>query len=470
MTEDRQFSVTDHPAKLRRYLKVIVIPAVLGPLAGFLISYAFTAKYSSQSLILVETETVPQGDAQPLVPEDPSQHMATLEHQVLSQNRLQPMIDRTGLATGGESVEQVEKKIWQNARIEPVVTNRKQNQTGGREKPQPGSDVTGFYMEYTGSTPQEAQQICRELTSMLLEEDLHARQQETESLAESQRQLDEAKRNLDEQDDTLASFKKRHSGQLSGDSENSTTMLMVLNAQLNALSQWISLTRQNKSTADSILAEQPPNQKSAPSPASPAMLEKQLSDLQSQLLQLQAEYTEDHPDVVKTKADIAEIKKKLAEANAADGAGGDPNAKSNVAEPPEIHRLRLQVEQYEETIAKATREQKRIQEQIKLYQGRVLLSSSAEQQYQQLSENYDTAQESYANLLAKNGDLENGMGGLPPGERLRLSNAANLPDAPRFPNRRLFAAGGLGSGLALGLGIAFWLDVRDRAIRPEPYW
>jgi len=470
MTEDRQFSVTDHPAKLRRYLKVIVIPAVLGPLVGFLISYAFTAKYSSQSLILVETETVPQGDAQPVVPEDSSQHMATLEHQVLSQNRLQPMIDRTGLATGGESVEQVEKKIWQNARIEPVVANRSQNQTGGREKPQPGSDVTGFYMEYTGSTPKEAQQVCRELTSMLLEEDLHSRQQETESLAESQRQLDEAKRNLDEQDDTLASFKKRHSGQLSGDSENSTTMLMVLNAQLNALSQWISLTRQNKSTADSILAEQPPNQKSAPSPASPAMLEKQLSDLQSQLLQLQAEYTEDHPDVVKTKADIAEIKKKLAEANAADGAGGDPNAKSNVAEPPEIHRLRLQVEQYEETIAKATREQKRIQEQIKLYQGRVLLSSSAEQQYQQLSENYDTAQESYANLLAKNGDLENGMGGLPPGERLRLSNAANLPDAPRFPNRRLFAAGGLGSGLALGLGIAFWLDVRDRAIRPEPYW
>jgi uncharacterized protein involved in exopolysaccharide biosynthesis len=185
---------------------------------------------------------------------------------------------------------------------------------------------------------------------------------------------------------------------------------------------------------------------------------------------LQAEYTEDHPDVVKTKADLAEIKKKLAEANAADGAGGDPSAKSNVAEPPEIHRLRLQVEQYEETIAKATREQKRIQEQIKLYQGRVRLSSSAEQQYQQLSENYDTAQESYANLLAKNGEVENGRGGLPPSERLRLSNAANLPDAPRFPNRRLFAAGGLGSGLALGLGMALWLEMRNRAIRPAPYW
>jgi polysaccharide biosynthesis transport protein len=475
MIEDREFSLTEHPAKWRRRFKVIVIPAVLALLGGFLISYAFTAQYTSQSLILVETGTVPQGDARPVVPEDSSQYIATLEHQVLGQNRLHPMIDRMGLATGGKSVEQVVKKIWQNARIGPVVTDPRQNESGGGEKPRQGSDVAGFYVEYTGSTPQEAQQVCSELTSMLLAEDLHSREQETKSMAESQSQLDEAKRHLDKQDNKLASFKKHHSGQLPGDSENNTTTLMVLNSQLNALSQWINLTQQNKSNAESILAQQPANQKSPQSPASPAglaALEKQLSDLQSQLLQLQAQYTEDHPDVLKTKADIAEIKKKLAEANAADGAGGDSNPKSNVGEPPEIRRLRLQIEQYDQAIAKATREQKHIQEQIKLYQGRVLLSSSVEQQYQQLTEDYDTAQESYADLLAKHGEVGNGMdtGGLPQSERMRLSNPANLPDTPRFPDRRLFAAGGLGSGLALGLGIALWLGVRDRAIRPKPYW
>jgi polysaccharide biosynthesis transport protein len=252
-------------------------------------------------------------------------------------------------------------------------------------------------------------------------------------------------------------------------------MLMVLNAQLTALTQWISLTQQNKSNAEAILAEQPANQKSASipasptTPASPAALEKQLSDLESQLLQLQAEYTEDHPDVVKTKADIAEIKKKLVEANAAEGGGGDPSANSNV-EAPEIRRLRTQVEQYDQTIQKATREQKRIQEQTKRYQGKVLLSSSLEQQYQQLTADHDTAQELYSNLLAQNGEGENRMGGPPESPRMRLSQAANLPDHARFPNRRSFAAGGLGSGLALGLGIALWLEVRDRTIRPVPYW
>src|ERR1700686_4381461 len=159
MLEDREFSVTEHPAKWRRRLKVIVIPAVLAPLVGFLISYAFAAQYTSKSLILVETETAPQGDAPPVVPEDSSQYIATLEHQVLSQNRLQPMIDRMGLATGGKSVEQMMRKIWQNARIEPVVTDREQNESGGREKPGRGSEVAGFYVEYTGSTPQQAQQV-----------------------------------------------------------------------------------------------------------------------------------------------------------------------------------------------------------------------------------------------------------------------------------------------------------------------
>ena len=44
-------------------------------------------------------------------------------------------------------------------------------------------------------------------------------------------------------------------------------------------------------------------------------------------------------------------------------------------------------------------------------------------------------------------------------------NPASLPDAPSFPNRLLFAAGGLATGLALGGGLALWIEYRDNAIR-----
>ena len=42
-----------------------------------------------------------------------------------------------------------------------------------------------------------------------------------------------------------------------------------------------------------------------------------------------------------------------------------------------------------------------------------------------------------------------------------------LPTDPSFPNRLLFAGGGLGAGLALGIAIAIWLEIRDRSIRTE---
>ena len=49
----------------------------------------------------------------------------------------------------------------------------------------------------------------------------------------------------------------------------------------------------------------------------------------------------------------------------------------------------------------------------------------------------------------------------------RVLDPANLPDKPSFPNRPLFAVGGLGGGLALGLGIAFLLEMKDSSLKTE---
>ena len=53
------------------------------------------------------------------------------------------------------------------------------------------------------------------------------------------------------------------------------------------------------------------------------------------------------------------------------------------------------------------------------------------------------------------------------GEQFRVLDPANLPDKPSFPNRPMFAAGGLAGGLGLGLGLAFLLEMRDTSMRTE---
>jgi uncharacterized protein involved in exopolysaccharide biosynthesis len=104
MTENRELTMDDYLAMLRRRMKVILVPALLAPLAGFFVSYAFPSKYTSRSLVLVEGQKVPQGIVQPVVTADLTERIATLQQQVLSQSRLQPMLERTGLAKPAEHV------------------------------------------------------------------------------------------------------------------------------------------------------------------------------------------------------------------------------------------------------------------------------------------------------------------------------------------------------------------------------
>jgi uncharacterized protein involved in exopolysaccharide biosynthesis len=175
--------------------------------------------------------------------------------------------------------------------------------------------------------------------------------------------------------------------------------------------------------------------------------------------------------VIKTKADIAQVKKKLAEVNNPpdDKTASASTGNTSASEPPEIRQLRLQLHQYEDLISQATRDQKRLQDEIANYQGRVALSPAVEEQYKQLARDYDSTQKTYQDLLANKSksDITLRMEQQQEGEQMRLLNPASIPDAPSFPNRLFFAGGGLGAGLALSLGLALWLEMRDKSIRTQ---
>src|SRR5208282_4187918 len=122
---------------------------------------------------------------------------------------------------------------------------------------------------------------------------------------------------LDAQDAKLAAFKKQYMGQLPTDIDNNMHMLLSLNSQLDATTQTLSRAQQDKTYAESMLAQQIAAWKSSLSSTNPQTLQQELTQLQAQLMQLQARYTDDYPDVSKTKADIAEVEKKLKEINVA---------------------------------------------------------------------------------------------------------------------------------------------------------
>ena len=474
MITNRELTMDDYLAMLRRRLKVIIVPALFAPLVGFLVSYTFTPKWTSQALILVESQKVPEKMVEPVVTGDLTARVATLQQEMLSQNNLQPLVEK--LFPGKTSEEQgaIIDDIRLKVKVEPVITDLAAIGAPTTKTVKPGSSpVPGFYLQYTGKSPREAQQICTELTSILVGANLKSVQDTAKGTSDVlSAGLEDAKRNLDDLDSKLAAFKKQYVGQLPGDEENNLKILMGLNSQLEANTQTLNRAQQDKAYTESMLAQQLAAWNSSQSSTNPQTLEKQLSELQTVLLGLQARYTDDHPDVIKTKADIAEVKKKLAEINKATsdaGAGASSTQAASAMEPPEIRQFRLQVHQYSDLITAATRDQKRLEQEIAGYQGKVALSPNVEEQYKGLTRDYENAQKNYQDLLAKksSADLTVNMNNQSEGERMFALNAANLPDTPDFPNRLLFAAGGLGAGLALGCGLALWLELRDNSIRTE---
>ena len=467
MVGDRELSFEQYLAILKRRAWWLVFPAVLVPMVVYLGSLLIPNRYTSQTLVLVEEQKVPDNFVKPVVSEELNQRLATMQEQILSRTRLQPLIERfrifpseMGNAPMDELVDRMRKMISVTA------VHADFGDTSGTKKGLPG-----FYISFTASDPHLAQQVCGEITSMFMEENLKAREQSAEGTTQFLgTQLDDAKRKLDEQDAKLATFKQHYIGQLPEQEQTNLSVLSALNAQLDAANQAVARAQQDKTFAESMLAQQLAAWKASRSGAQDTdSMQKKLDDLQSQLTTLEARYTSDYPDVIKTKNEIAEVQKEMDSALAVPSKTDQANDQSVQSEPQDIRQLRLQIHQLEDLRLEKTKAQDDLQKQIRAYQSRVQMSPVVEQEYKALTRDYQTALNFYNDLLAKKTqsamatDLERKQ----QGEQFRVMDPPNLPEKPTSPNRPMFALEGLGGGFALGLGMVFLMEMRDKTLRTD---
>jgi protein tyrosine kinase modulator len=471
---DTQLTMDDYLAMVRRRLKVVIVPLLIAPVAGFLISFAFTPVYKSTSEVLVEGQKVPSDYVHSVITTDFTQRVDTLKNTVLSTSRLQSVIEGLNLAKPADEGKLIDDI---RAKFDVVPGQMTAMSAAAAAAPQVKKRLTAtsepvpiFNVSYSDSDPVRAQKICNAMTSLMLEENLKSRDsiaRDTTTFLDGQ--VADAKSTLDAQDARMAAFKTKYAGQLPGDIENNMRMLMTLNTQLDATTQNLARAQQDKTYTEGVLAQQIAAWKSSQSSTSPQTLEQQLTVLQSQLLQLQARYTDDYPDVAKTKADIAKVQARLDEINKASSNPAAATEKASASEPPEIQQNRLKIHQYQQFIEQYASDQKKLQASINDYQKRTAMSPDVEEQYKELSRDYDNDQAVYRDLLAKQSAAELGtnMESQQQGEQMTVLQSANRPELPAFPTRPLFAAGGLGAGLGIGLLIAIFLEFSDKSIRTE---
>lgn len=466
MLGHRDLSIDDYLAILRRRLWIILIPALIAPISAYLFSLTLPNEYTSKTLVLVEQQKVPDSFVKSVVTEDLADRLGTMQEQILSRTRLQPIIERFGLfkdQVGKVPMEDLVASLRKSISITAIKTLTA-SRTG---------DLPGFYIGFTANNPRLAKDVCEEITSMFIQENLRAREQRSQGTTEFlSNQLAESKRKLDDQDAKLAEFKRKYIGALPGQEQTNLGLLTGLSTQLEAVTQSLSRSQQDKAYTESLLAQQVAAQESTQSTGGtqPDALQSQLASLQNQLAAAEARYTADHPDVIKLKMNIEEVKKRIAAANSVPQESPVPESGDRrVRETPQIQQLRAAIRQLEQTIRERTRDQARIQQQLGVIQSRLSLSPAVEQEFKELTRDYSTALAFYNDLLAKESQsqMATNLERRQQGEQFRIMDQANLPESPSFPNRPMFAGGGLGLGLALGIGITLLIEMGDKSIRSE---
>ncbi len=461
----RELTPADYIAMLRRRWVLIAILTVIGPPLAYGVAKFLPAKYKSETVVLVQPPTVSSKIVEPLDTIDISERLASMKQQILSRTRLEPIIRQFGLYpedVNHVSMDTLVGRLQSAIEVTPVQPMAETS----------ANNLPGFFVNVTFNDPRLAQQICTAVTSMFIEENLRVSQQNSQVTTDFlSQQLDDAKKNLDDQDSKFAAFKSRYLNSLPDEEQTNLNLLTGLTSQLDAATQALSRAQQDKSFAESLLTQQIGAWQASQSGtgASPDTIEQQLAALETQLTSLQAKYTDDYPDVIKTKNDIALLRKKIAE-NGSQKTPTDPNkVRAGLVEPAQITQLRAQIHSYEQVIAEKAMEQETIKEQIKVYEDRVQSSPVVEEQYKELTRGYQTALGSYNDLLKKQSDavMAQDLQREQAGEQFRVLDPANLPTKPSFPNVPLFTLGGAGGGLGLGLGLAFLLEMRDTSLRSE---
>lgn len=462
MLGHRTLNVEDYVAILKRRWWIIAIPAIILPLVAVGVTFFIPPQYISQTLVLIGQQRVPDSFVKPIVSEDIDSRLATMKQQIESRSKLQPVIERYNLYANQHLSMDARIDLARAAiGIDPIHSEIARS-----------NGLPGFYISFTASDAYTAQQVCKEITSLFTGANLKSRSDAAQGTTDFLKQeLDEAKRNLDDQDQKMAEFKTKYFGMLPEDESNNINVLQSLNTQLEATTQQLNNMEVQRSYSDQISQTQQPAAAIASSPSAPQplALQSQLDTLQQQEQEMSAHYQPDYPDLKQLERQIAEVKKQIAAAAAAPAPVAPATTAPSKADSPAVAEMKLKLRAQDALIQQKKNEQAQLQAEIHKYQARIQSSPGVEEESEQLTRDHATSLAIYQGLLGQvqNAKEATDLETQQQGEQFQVLDEANLPDGPFYPKRGVFAGGGFAAGLALGVLIVGLLEYKDTALRTE---
>jgi len=417
-------------------------------------------RYKSDTLILVVPQQVPESYVRSTVTTRIEDRLQSIAQQILSRTRLERIIQDFNLY----------EKERRAGIMEDVVEGMRRDISIQVVK------GDAFRVTYSGNEPRTVMRVTERLASLFIEENLHDR----EVLADGtnqflEAQLEDARRQVIEQEHKIEEYRKRFSGQLP--SQLDSNLQVIQNTQLQIQAHVESLNRDRdrellvQREISGLEGQAPVLDNGTTTVSLPdgviqgGSISQQLAVAKSALAALERRYKPDHPDVVRMKRLISDYEAKV----------GGPEDVARPLSPTEVARqkrlddLKAENEQLDRQIAYKQSEEQRLRGVVTDYQKRVDIVPTRESELTELTRDYNTLQEMYSGLLAKKEEskIAANLERRQIGEQFKLLDPARLAEKPFSPNRIAINLAGMGGGIALGLLLIAILEYRSASFSSD---
>ncbi len=458
----------------------IGVPLFLCVIAGGAHLYQSPKAYKASTLILVESQRVPQEYVPSSVSDDLEKRLQTISQQVHSRTNLENIIERFELFPSHEDLTpslltRAKRKLliktgireasaWQEQSEGPSMQQVVRNVRNKIDVNLRASNQA-FEISFEWRDPHVSAQVANALASQFIDQNLRVREEMamgTTSFLD--REVQRLQEELEKREKALEDFNRRNMGRLPSQLQSNLNMLSQLKEDLGRtedraeqIRQQIQMANMQARVNAQDLPGSPEGSQQVPE------IQREYESLQGKLEEMRSRYTENHPDIRMLKRRLQQVKDKMDQEALLEPDTLGSEDRSASAEPD---FMQMQVQEHRMRLQREERKTQDLQEQIADYEQRVEQTSEVELQLKNLERDYSAVRDRYQIMLRRKLDAELGeqMERRQQGEQFRVIDPAIPPDSPFSPDSRRIMLLSLVMGLGLGGGLGYLREIMDPAL------
>jgi succinoglycan biosynthesis transport protein ExoP len=499
-----------------------------GLLVTILLAVLLPSQFRSAGTILIEQQEMPQELVRSTVTSYADERVQVISKRVMTTETLLNIVRRYDLypkERARDTREALLKQMRKDIGLKMISADVIDPRSG-----HPTSATIAFEVSYASSNPEMAAKVANELTTLYLNENLNNRTQlarDASTFLEGEG--DRLNHRIGELEAELAKFKDKHFHQLPELTQLNMQLLdhtdedlrsqearkssleqqrVYLEAQLAQLkpnstvfsetgerilssSDRLKMARSQLDSARAIYGPDHPDvvrlqrevtglETSASKPSTTASatsasadstsadngdLRRKLESAQASLAEVTGRYGPEHPDRMRLQREVDSLQAQLAAAPAA--AAPAPKLTPKEADNPAYVQIQAQLSATYNDLAALDEQIGKLRARSAEYQRNVSLAPQVEQQYRELTRDYDNTKLKYMEIRSKQSEAKTAQNleADRKGERFTLIDPPLPPEEPVSPNRRLIFILGLILSGGLAAGVLWLFETLDGSVR-----